>query len=102
MMPNPPFDMPLATKVAYLVDVVAWFVRERQSLRTGVVRLVNDNNVLVVNRTGRHTIHATPLRVIMDFGAQLVMIGKRLAQELSRSATNVEPCPFTIVTSVGP
>ena len=66
-----------------------------------MVRLVNDNNVLVVSRTGGNTTWATPLQVMMDSGAQLVMIGKWCAQDLDLTATNLEPCPFTIVTSVG-
>jgi len=99
--PSPSFDVPLATGVAYLSDVAARPARERQNLRPGVVRLVNDNNVLVVSRTGDNTTRATPLRVMMDSGAQPVMIGKRLAQELGLSAADLEPCPFTIVTSVG-
>ena len=48
-----------------------------------------------------HTTRATPLRVIMYSLAQPVMIGKRLVYELGLSATELEPCPFTIVTSVG-
>ena len=73
------FDVPLATGAAYLSDVAARPARERQHLQPGVVRLVNDNNVLVVSRTGGHTTRATPLRVMMDSGAQPVMIGKWLA-----------------------
>ena len=66
-----------------------------------MVRLVNDNNVLVVGRTGGNATRATPVRVMMDFSAQPVMIGKRLAQELGLNADDLEPCPFTIITSVG-
>lgn len=99
--PSPSFDAPLPTGVAYLSDVAARSARERRNLRPGVVRLVNDNNVLVVSRTGGNATRATPLRVMMDSGAQPVMIGKRLAQELGLSAADLEPCPFTIVTSVG-
>ena len=39
--------------------------------------------------------------MMMDSGAQPVMIGKRLAQELGLATEDVAPCPFTIVTSVG-
>ena len=38
---------------------------------------------------------------MMDSGAQPVMIGRRLAQDLGLSAADLKPCPFTIVTSVG-
>ena len=101
MMPHPSSTMPSAMGIAYLADVAARSARERRSLRPGVVRLVNDNNVLVVSRTGGNPTRATPLRVMMDSGAQPVMIGKRLAQDLGLTAADLEPCPFTIVTSVG-
>ena len=38
---------------------------------------------------------------MMDLGAQPIMIGKRLAQELGLAAENLAPCTFTIVTSIG-
>ena len=37
MTPNPPFDVPLATGVAHLVNVAARSARERQRLQPGVV-----------------------------------------------------------------
>ena len=74
MTPNPPFDVPLATRLAYLADVAAKCSHECQSLQSGLVQLVNDNNVLVVSRLDGNTIRATLLRVIMDSGAQRVMI----------------------------
>ena len=39
--------------------------------------------------------------MMMDKGAQLVMFGKPLAQDLGLIGANLEPCPFTIVTLVG-
>ena len=38
---------------------------------------------------------------MMDSRAQLVMIGKRFAQELGLAAEDLALCPFTIVTSIG-
>jgi hypothetical protein len=37
---------------------------------------MNDKFLFVVSRADMSIIRATPLRVMMDFGAQLVMIGK--------------------------
>ena len=56
---------------------------------------------MVVARTDGNFTRATPLRVLMNFRAQPVMIGKQLAQDLGLGAADLEPCPFTIVTSVG-
>ena len=84
-----------------MANVAARCAREYQSLRPCVERLVYDNNVLVVSRAGGNTTRATRLRVIMDSGAQPIMIDEQLAQELGLSATDLEPCLFTIVTSLG-
>lgn len=94
-------DQSLVSGVAYLSDVAARSARERCTLRPGVVRLANNGGVMAVGRTDGPSIRATPLRVILDTGAQPVMIGRQLAQDLGLGAADLEPCPFTIVTSVG-
>lgn len=103
--PTPPLqsseDQSLISGVAYLSDIAARSARERRSVRPSVVRLVNNNGVMVVARTDGNSTRATPLRVMLDSGAQPVMIGKQLAQELGLLPSDLEPCPFTIVTSVG-
>jgi hypothetical protein len=103
--PTPPLqpsvDQSLISGVAYLSDIAARSARERRGVRPGVVRLVNDDGVMVVGRTDGNSTRATPLRVMLDSGAQPVMIGKQLAQDLGLVASDLEPCPFTIVTSVG-
>ena len=76
MTRSPSFDVPLATRVAYLVDVAARSAYEYQSLQPSIVRLANENNVFVVSRTGGNSTYATPLRVIMDSDAQPIMICK--------------------------
>ena len=63
--------------------------------------MVNDTGILVVSRTGGKATRVAPRYVMMDSGAQLVMIGKKLTQELGLAAKDLAPCPFTIVTSVG-
>ena len=37
----------------------------------------------------------------MDTGAQLVMLGKRLATELGLVASDLDSCPFMVATSLG-
>ena len=63
--------------------------------------MVNDTGILVVSRTGGNVIRVAPRCVMMDSGAQPVMIGKKLAQKLGLAAKDLAPCPFTIVTSIG-
>ena len=94
-------EQSLISGVAYLSDIAPRSARQRRSLRPGVVRLANDGGVMVVGRTDGNSTRAIPLRVMLDSGAQLVMIGKQIAQDLGLGAADLEPCPFTIVTSVG-
>ena len=96
-----PQDQSLISGVAYLSDVAARSARERGSIRPGVVRLVNTNGVMVVGHTDGNTTRTTPPHVMLDSGAQPVMIGKQLAKDLGLRADDLEPCPFSIVTSVG-
>lgn len=70
-------------------------------MKPRVERLVNNNSILIVGHTRSDTTCATPLRVITDIEAQLMMFGKRLVQELNLTTLDLEPCPLTIITLVG-
>lgn len=59
--------------------------------------MVNDFGNLVVNRAGGNIIRVGPQCVMMDSGAQPVLIGKKLRL----TANDLAPCLFTIVTSIG-
>ena len=63
--------------------------------------MVNDSGILMVSRAGGNPIQVAPQCVMMDSGAEPVMIGKKLAQELRLTADELTPCPFTIITSIG-
>ena len=98
------FDRPDSSAVGgaaavYLASVSARPARERQQLKPGVVRLVNHGHVFSVSSGKRKSVF--PTRVLCDTGAQPVMIGKRLADDLQITASDLEPCPFMIATSVG-
>ena len=84
-----------------MFDVAARSAWKRGTLRPRVICLANDGRVMVVGRTDGNPTCATPLCVILDLRAQLVMIGKQLAQDLGLIVADLEPCLFTIVTSVG-
>lgn len=100
--PTTSCDSPVSAGAAYLSDVAARPARERRSIRPGVVRMVNDSGILVVSRAGGNTIPVAPQCMMIDSGAQLVMIGKKFAKELRLTADDLAPCPFTIVfTSIG-
>ena len=82
-------------------NVAARPAHERHGIRLGVVRMVNDTDILVVNQTGGNATRVASRCVMMDSGAQPVMIGKGLAHELGLVAEDLAPCPYTIVTSIG-
>ena len=89
-----------AAGAAHLADISARPARERHNLQAGVVRLMNDKSLFVVSRADMPTIHATPLRVMMNSDAQPVMIGKGFADSFGLKPTKLDPCPFTIMISV--
>ena len=88
-------------RAAYLAYIFARPACDRHNLQPRVVRLMNDKSLFVVSRADIPTVRAIPLRVMMNFGAQPVMIGKELADSLGLTPANLDPCPFIIVTSVG-
>ena len=65
------------------------------------MRMVNDIGILVVSRNGGNATRVAHHCMMMNSGAQSVMIGRRLAQELGLAAEDLAPCPFIIVTSIG-
>ena len=67
-------------------------------MKPGVVRLVNEGQTFSVTRGD--TSRAYPKRVLLDTGAQPVMLGRRLAKELGLVPHDLDPCPFTIATSL--
>ena len=99
--PTSSYDSPAFASATYLSDVAARFARERRGIRLGVVRMVNDFGILMVSRDGGDPIRVAPKCVMMDSGAQPVIIGKKITQELRLTADDLAPCPFTNVTSIG-
>ena len=99
--PTSSYDSPASAGAAYRSDIAAQPSREHQGIRLGVVHIVNDSNILVVSRTGGNTIRVAPQCVMMDSGAQPVIISKKLAHNFWVMADDLAPCPFTIVTSIG-
>ena len=56
-----------------------------------------DSSSLAMNDTSR----AYPKRMLLDTRTQPVMLGMRLANELGLVPHDLDPCPFTIATSLG-
>lgn len=73
-------DPSITTRAAYLTNVAACSAREGQGLRSGGVRLVNDNDIFIVKRTPNNTTQVVSLWVMMDSGALPIMIDKCLAE----------------------
>ena len=63
--------------------------------------MVNDDRVMVVGRTDGNSTRATPVRVMLDSGAQPMMIDKQLAQDLDLGASDLEPCPLPLSHQLG-
>ena len=87
------------TATIYLADLSARSARERQQVKPGVVRLVNEGHVFSVSQSKAPAVY--PQRVLMDTGAQPVMLDKRLAAELGLVASDLDSCPFMVATSLG-
>ena len=84
---------------SYLATIPARATRERLQVKPGVVRLANSSHVFSVARGD--TSQVFPQKVLLDTGAQPVMLGKLLAQSLGLLSSDLDPCPFTIATSLG-
>ena len=83
----------------YLARVPTRSARERHEVKPEVVRLVNEGQTFYMTRGDSS--RACPKRVSLDTGAQPVMLGRRLANELGLVLHDLDPCPFTIATTLG-
>ena len=72
---------------------------ERASLTPSVVMIDNSRgSQQIIGITGQVF---TPQRVLLDFRAQPLMLDKTAVQQLGLQQGTLEPCPFTINTSMG-
>ena len=90
-------DMKVAA--SYLANIPARASRERLQMKPGVVKLANSNHVFSVGRGNGSRVY--PQKVLLDTGAQPIMLGKSLAESLGIKIEDLDPCPFTIATSLG-
>ena len=72
---------------------------ERSSITPGVVMV--DNNKAVVQLIGPTGQVFTPTRVLLDSGAQPLMLGRTAIVGLGLTPETLQLCPFTINTSTG-
>ena len=72
---------------------------ERSSVTPGVVVVNNSNGLLQIVGPGGKIF--TPQRVLLDSGAQPLMLGKAATDALGLHEGTLEACPFTINTSMG-
>lgn len=68
--------MPLAINVVFFFDIAARLIQEYQNFMLRVTQLVKNNNMLVVRHTSRNTTCAILLHIMLDFGAQPILIDK--------------------------
>ncbi|BBN08355.1 hypothetical protein Mp_4g10890 [Marchantia polymorpha subsp. ruderalis] len=72
---------------------------DRESIVPGVCMMDNRSGVFrLVSATGQVYV---PARVLLDFGAQPLMLGKIACISLGVRRSELEPCPFQIQTSLG-
>ena len=68
-------------------------------MKPGLAKLANSSHVFSVVRGNGSRVY--PQKVLLDTGAQPIMFGKNLAESLGIKAEDLDPCPFTIATSLG-
>ena len=83
----------------YLAGVPARYAQERHQVKPGVVCLVNEGQTFYVIQGDSSRAYSK--RVLLDTGAQPVVLGRRLANELGLVPHDLDPCPFMIATSLG-
>ena len=71
------YNSPASAGTTYLSDVATRLACERQGIRPSVVHMVNDSSILVVSQAGGNIMRVAPKCVMMDSGAQPVIIGKK-------------------------
>jgi hypothetical protein len=75
-------------------------LEERRQMQPGVTALCNSERVFRMT-TSDGTARCFPQRVIIDSGAQPVLVGARVANALGLKGEKLTPCPFAIQTSLG-
>ena len=81
-----------------LASIPTRTTREQLQFTPSVVRLSYVNKVFSVAQDSSSSVF--PQKVLLDTWAQPVMLGKSLAESLGLSAKDLDPCPFTIATSL--
>eukprot|EP00245_Coleochaete_scutata_P000413 TRINITY_DN1051_c1_g2_i1.p1 TRINITY_DN1051_c1_g2~~TRINITY_DN1051_c1_g2_i1.p1 ORF type:complete len:432 (+),score=59.32 TRINITY_DN1051_c1_g2_i1:132-1298(+) len=74
---------------------------DRGHVTTGVVALRQQMRVLQVGRSAQGGQGHVPHRVILDSGAQPLILGRRTAQALGLTSADIVVAPFRIHTSMG-
>ena len=90
-------DMKVAT--SYLANIRGRATRERLQMKPGVVKLAYSGHKFSVVRRNGSRVYAQ--KVLLDTEAQPIMLGKNLTVSLGIKAEDLDPCPFTIATSLG-
>jgi hypothetical protein len=101
MMEQPGEDQPSIwhAAAARLVNLSARPAIERTMVQPNIILLDNKNKVFwMVGPCGKENY---PKRVMLDSGAQPLMLGRAAFHGLGMKKSNVDKCPFQIQTSVG-
>jgi len=85
--------------MAKLHDLLAWRTIDRASVILRVVVVHNEEGM--VQLRGASTCQYWPLNVLLDFGAQPLMLGKATIDGFGLTNANFDQCPYHILTSMG-
>jgi hypothetical protein len=85
--------------MAKLHDLLAQLAIDQASVIHGVVVVHNEEGV--VQLKGASARRYRPLRVLLDFGVQPLMLGKTIVDGLGLTNANLDSCPYQILTSMG-
>lgn len=97
---NPSNKVPMAIGITFLFDIITRPTWKHQNLHLRFVQLTNNNNIFIFSDIGGNTTYTTSSYFMMGSEATAIIIGKWLNQKLCLIFTNLEPCPFTIITSI--
>lgn len=90
----------LEAAVTLMESAPTFSLEERKRMQPGVTVLCNADRVFQMEALDESAM-CFPQRVIIDSGAQPVLVGARVAKALGLVGDKLVPCPFAIQTSLG-
>jgi hypothetical protein len=90
---------PWHAAITKLHDLLPQLPIDRACILLGVVVVHKENGVFQLKEVFGQ--HYQPQRILLDLGAQLLMLGKGTMEGLGSPNANLGLCPYQILTSMG-